>query len=183
MSDAATMDAIFHGKYQLVFFTPEMIISKKHWRRLLGGDVYANRLKALIIDEAHCVKKWYHYVFDSSFFIPIILLQGWDFQANAVENWRSAQPHSNISSCDAANSNSYPKWHFIHFSYCWPKKPICHYESPSNPKFDVCCWIVQKYTRDIPKLGPEIGNREKQVSWSSWISPRGHVYKCHWSSP
>ncbi|XP_064395283.1 ATP-dependent DNA helicase RecQ-like [Halichondria panicea] len=58
MSDAATMDAIFHGKYQLVFFTPEMIISKKHWRRLLGGDVYANRLKALIIDEAHCVKKW-----------------------------------------------------------------------------------------------------------------------------
>ena len=63
MSDAATMDAIFHGKYQLVFFTPEMIISKKHWRRLLGGDVYANRLKALIIDE----KKWY--VFDSLFFI------------------------------------------------------------------------------------------------------------------
>ena len=67
MSDAATMDAIFHGKYQLVFFTPEMIISKKHWRRLLGGDVYGNRLKALIIDEAHCVKKWY--VFDSLFFI------------------------------------------------------------------------------------------------------------------
>ena len=29
--------------------------------------MYANRLKALIIDEAHCVKKWY--VFDSLFFI------------------------------------------------------------------------------------------------------------------
>ena len=64
-------------------------------------------------------------------------------------------------------------------SRSWPKKPICHYESPSNPKFDLCCWIVQKYTRDIPKLGPEIGNREKQVSqnnhniiwtffWSVW---------------
>ncbi len=44
-------------------------------QRFLGRDVYANRLKALTIDEAHCVKKWY--VFDSSFFIvPIILLQG-----------------------------------------------------------------------------------------------------------
>ena len=59
MSDVATSDAVCQEKYQLVFFTPEMIISKRQWRRLIGGEVYANRLKALIIDEAHCVKKWY----------------------------------------------------------------------------------------------------------------------------
>ena len=46
------------GAYQLIFFTPEMIIGNRKWRKLLEGDVYANRLKAFVIDEAHCVKKW-----------------------------------------------------------------------------------------------------------------------------
>ncbi len=46
------------GKYQLIFFTPEMIVGTKSWRKVLEGCVYAERLKAFVIDEAHCVKKW-----------------------------------------------------------------------------------------------------------------------------
>ena len=44
---------------RLVFFTPEMIITNKRWRKMIAGDVYNERLKAFVVDEAHCVKKWY----------------------------------------------------------------------------------------------------------------------------
>ena len=46
------------GEYQLVFFTPEMIINNKRWRKVIEGDVYTKRLKAFVVDGAHCVKKW-----------------------------------------------------------------------------------------------------------------------------
>ena len=46
------------GDYQLVFFTPEMLLNKKKWRKMLLGDVYASRLRAFAVDEAHTVKKW-----------------------------------------------------------------------------------------------------------------------------
>ena len=46
------------GEYQLVFFTPELLINNKRWRKVLGGEIYSNRLRAFVIDEAHRVKKW-----------------------------------------------------------------------------------------------------------------------------
>ena len=48
------------GKYQLVFFSPEVIrLCNRKWRKVLGGEVYySERLKGSIIDEAHCVKRW-----------------------------------------------------------------------------------------------------------------------------
>ena len=51
-------EGVSRGAYQLVFFTPELIVTNKRWRKVLEGDVYADRLKAFVIDEAHCVKKW-----------------------------------------------------------------------------------------------------------------------------
>ena len=50
---------VSQGNFQLVFFTPEMLIGSKRWRNMLTGDLYSKRLKAFVIDEAHCVKKWY----------------------------------------------------------------------------------------------------------------------------
>ena len=46
------------GKYQLVFITPEKLINSNQWRKIIQTDVYTERLKALVIDEAYCVKKW-----------------------------------------------------------------------------------------------------------------------------
>jgi superfamily II DNA helicase RecQ len=40
------------------FFTPELITETK-WQRVLSGDVYRARIKAFVIDEARCIKKWY----------------------------------------------------------------------------------------------------------------------------
>ena len=46
------------GGYQLVIFTPEMMIEHKRWRKMLLGEVYTSRLRAFVVDEAHTVKKW-----------------------------------------------------------------------------------------------------------------------------
>ena len=50
-------DRVCRGEYQLVFITPEMIIIHKRWRKVIDGDIYTERLKAFVIEEAHCVKK------------------------------------------------------------------------------------------------------------------------------
>ena len=46
------------GHFKLVFFSPEILLNKKSWRALLLGPIYSERLRALVIDEAHTVKKW-----------------------------------------------------------------------------------------------------------------------------
>ena len=59
------LSGVFEGKYQLIFFTPELLINKRKWRELLKGAVYESRLRAFVIDEAHTVQKWY---------VPIVVL-------------------------------------------------------------------------------------------------------------
>ena len=49
---------VYGGKYDVVFFTPEILINSKRWRKVLTSDTYIRRLKALVVDEAHCVSKW-----------------------------------------------------------------------------------------------------------------------------
>ena len=46
------------GKYSLVFFTPELLITSRRWRKVITSNIYHGRLKGFVIDEAHCVKKW-----------------------------------------------------------------------------------------------------------------------------
>lgn len=58
-TDTSVKDGVTKGAYQLVFFTPEMIITNKRWRKMISGDLYTKQLKAFVVDEAHCVKKWY----------------------------------------------------------------------------------------------------------------------------
>ena len=56
--DKETNKGILEGKYDIVFFTPELLISKKRWRKVISSAIYARQLKGLVIDEAHCVSKW-----------------------------------------------------------------------------------------------------------------------------
>ena len=49
---------VVKGKYQLVFISPEQLIENKRFRCMCQEECYQNRLIALVIDEAHCVKKW-----------------------------------------------------------------------------------------------------------------------------
>ena len=52
-------EGVKNGSYRVVFFTPEMLLERSRWRKLLLGEVYSTRLRTVAIDEAHTVKKWY----------------------------------------------------------------------------------------------------------------------------
>ena len=58
------------GAFQLVFFTPELLIENNRWRKVLMSDVYATRLKAFVVDEAHTVSKWYVTLLTLSYMSP-----------------------------------------------------------------------------------------------------------------
>ena len=49
---------ICSGKYQLVYMSPEALLTNEHWRDMLLSPVYRDNLVGLVVDEAHCVKKW-----------------------------------------------------------------------------------------------------------------------------
>lgn len=56
--DKKVEEEIFRGCYQLVFMSPEAILNDERWRDMLSSEVYRQRLVALVVDEAHCVKTW-----------------------------------------------------------------------------------------------------------------------------
>ena len=49
-------EGVCNGEYQLVYFTPEILLGGKKWRTLLVGVVYSSRLHVVVIDEVHT--KW-----------------------------------------------------------------------------------------------------------------------------
>ena len=51
-------NSVINGNFQVVYISPEMLIGKRMWRDMLLSDCYQDRLVGVIIDEAHCVKKW-----------------------------------------------------------------------------------------------------------------------------
>ncbi len=51
--------SVKNGEYQIVFISPEALVGGMEWRSMLATDIYANNLVAFVIDEAHCIKKWY----------------------------------------------------------------------------------------------------------------------------
>ena len=47
------------AKFQLLYFTPEALLINTKWRQLICTASYQKRIRGLIIDEAHTIKKWY----------------------------------------------------------------------------------------------------------------------------
>lgn len=46
------------GVYQLVYLSPEALLTNETWREMLLSPIYQENLIAVVVDEAHCVKKW-----------------------------------------------------------------------------------------------------------------------------
>ena len=57
-TDPTAKGRVISGEVQLVFITPESVISTPVYRKMLVSAVYREKLVALVIDEAHCVKTW-----------------------------------------------------------------------------------------------------------------------------
>ena len=47
-----------NAKYSLLFCSPEALVSSK-WREILQQSHIHDRIVAVVVDEAHCVSKWY----------------------------------------------------------------------------------------------------------------------------
>ena len=56
--DEQMKTGVIEGRYQLVFISPEQLICKERFRSMCKSDCYTEKLVALVVDEAHCVKKW-----------------------------------------------------------------------------------------------------------------------------
>ena len=49
---------LYQGSYQVVFCSPESLLTNDTWRDMLQSQTYRSNLVGFIVDEAHCVKKW-----------------------------------------------------------------------------------------------------------------------------
>ena len=57
-TDKEAISKVVAGKIQLVFISPESIICNTLYRGMLMSSTYKEKIAALVIDEAHCVKTW-----------------------------------------------------------------------------------------------------------------------------
>ena len=56
--DTHVIRGVEEGEYKIVFFTPEMLLLNKKWRKIFTTSHYVQNLRALVLDEAHVMKKW-----------------------------------------------------------------------------------------------------------------------------
>ena len=57
--DKNVISQVIRGEVQLVFISPESLVCNPLFRNMLLSSTYKEKLVALVIDEAHCVKLWY----------------------------------------------------------------------------------------------------------------------------
>lgn len=50
--------AVTRGQHQLIFISPECLLSSNFWHDILRSPLYQENLVGLVVDEAHCVMKW-----------------------------------------------------------------------------------------------------------------------------
>ncbi len=56
---APIIEEIKDGKFQVLFFSPECLLTELDWRDVLHSKVFQEQLAGFIVDEAHCVNHWY----------------------------------------------------------------------------------------------------------------------------
>ena len=56
--DEQTDQAIKDGKFNIVFGSPESLVSSQSWRCVLQSPLYRQRLVGIAVDEVHTVVNW-----------------------------------------------------------------------------------------------------------------------------
>lgn len=56
--DDTAKNAVENGDCQVVFGSPESLLSSERWRKMLSSTVYQERLCLIAVDEAHCISHW-----------------------------------------------------------------------------------------------------------------------------
>ena len=55
--DEETMLAVMAGNYQLIYISPETLLTDRQWRHVIESPLFQKNLVAFVVDEAHCIKK------------------------------------------------------------------------------------------------------------------------------
>ena len=58
-TDKDAIGKVVKGDIQLLYISPESILCNTLYRNMLMSTTYQNKLVALVVDEAHCIKMWY----------------------------------------------------------------------------------------------------------------------------
>ena len=56
--DDNAIKRVTKGDVQLLFISPESLITNPVYRNMLLSPIYKESLVALVVDEAHCIKTW-----------------------------------------------------------------------------------------------------------------------------
>ena len=56
--DPVVRRKVLKGELDLVYISPENIICNSRYRNMMLKPQYKDRLIAVVVDEAHCVKTW-----------------------------------------------------------------------------------------------------------------------------
>ena len=51
-----------NGTYSVIFTSPELLLDDKSWINVFRSPTLSETLVALVIDEAHCIIKWYSFI-------------------------------------------------------------------------------------------------------------------------
>ena len=54
--DSEVVRRVLSGDIQLLFISPESILNNKRFQNMLLSQHYKEKLVAVVVDEAHCVK-------------------------------------------------------------------------------------------------------------------------------
>ena len=57
--DETIKEQVIKGDFELVFMSPESMLTVLKYREMFRSVAYQKNLVCLAIDEAHCVDKWY----------------------------------------------------------------------------------------------------------------------------
>ena len=57
-NDKSQLTEILNGKFQIIFISPELLLTNLTWREMIRTRTYMNNLVAFVVDEAHCIPKW-----------------------------------------------------------------------------------------------------------------------------
>ena len=57
-TDPEVIQRVLQGKLQLLYISPENLLNNARYRSLLLSPRYKEKISALVVDEAHCIKTW-----------------------------------------------------------------------------------------------------------------------------
>ena len=59
IASSETEERVLRGDFELVYITPEQLFKDDNtYRDMCQSTIFKERLVALVVDEAYCVKKW-----------------------------------------------------------------------------------------------------------------------------